>query len=127
MYKEKVEEFDDRVIYRIYETIMKDSATSYKPISEIKTCDIDNGIIAVEYLCEIPKITGCKIMNNEIKITHELRPCKLKCNSEYKNALFHMFDTDGKAVVEFEDGTVTTFDGNYVIFVDNKFKDYCFE
>jgi len=67
-------------------------------------------------------------LNSEIKITRELRPCKLKCDhGEYKNALFHIFDTDGNAVVEFEDGTVTTYNGNYVVFLDNKFQDYCFE
>jgi hypothetical protein len=69
-----------------------------------------------------------KNVNNEIKIIHELRPCKLKCDrGEYKNALFHMFDTDGNAIIEFEDGNVATYNGNYVVFLDNKFKDYCFE
>lgn len=67
-------------------------------------------------------------LNSKIIIEHELRPCKVKINNnEYKNVLFHMFDTDGNAIVEFEDGIVTTYNGNYVVFLDNKFKDYCFE
>ncbi len=67
-------------------------------------------------------------MNNEIKIVHELRPCRLmRSKDQYSLALFHMFDADGNAVVELEDGTVTTYNGNCVVFLDNKFNDYCFE
>ena len=67
-------------------------------------------------------------LDSKIIIEHELRPCKVKTNNnEYKNALFHMFDTDGNAVLEFEDGSTGTYNGNYVVFLDNKFKDYCFE
>lgn len=72
-------------------------------------------------------------MNNEIKIVHELRPCKYRTGNVENgkiveiNALFHMFDTDGNAMIEVESGQMMNVNGNNIRFIDGKFMNYCFD
>ena len=70
-------------------------------------------------------------LSTEIKITNELRPVQiadshLRCFFKCENALFHQFTRDGKAIIELENGVVTTVEPNCIKFLDNKYSDYCF-
>jgi len=69
-----------------------------------------------------------KIMNFDgFKVSFDLRTCKVKDGKGgYFNALWHMFDLEGNAIIELEDGSIKTWNGNDIIFTDNKFEEYGF-
>ena len=83
-------------------------------------------------------------MGSEIIIRPELRPCKVRFRGEIKKALFHKWMAYGEivqpsllmdghkggqlqcgmAIIEFEDGVVTTVYPWEIKFLDNAFSEY---
>ena len=68
-------------------------------------------------------------MNSEIKITYKLRPCKYKpfYIVDPVNVLFHCWNGDGLATVEFKDGKIEFVDGRNIRFCDSNFNEFRFD
>lgn len=68
----------------------------------------------------------------ELNVKNEIRPCYIRIvGNENKKALFHRWDYTlnggARAIVELENGRVTTVIPECIQFLDNKFIDYAWE
>lgn len=68
----------------------------------------------------------------ELNVKNEIRPCYVRMvRNENKKALFHgwnhSLNSGTRAIVELENGCVTTVIPECVQFLDNKFADYAWE
>ena len=83
-----------------------------------------------DVLSELPsaKPEGDKMAEIQIIMKQEKRPCFIYLDGEKWHCLWHMFH-DGKAFIEYDDGTTDWVHADEVTFLDSKeqFKDYDWE